>query len=297
MASGGYRSNAGRKSTWVSGRAFKDTATIRVPKEFKETLLEIAKKLDAGEPFDLDTKTKADELQELKSKLLEVELRKQQLNEDVKKYHLDLETKSKEFQLKIEDLERENSHLQSLINNNQSISGISPSVFVDLIADFVQKWQKKIKGLTPLDTSSKAHQMLFDLQKIIYDEKAKLNIAINLKTNIGSSVINLNTETKSKNESFDIETKSINSAQLELLDLKSDNVAEYIKPLASAELSKRFNKPDGFVKTKKYQLKHRPNDFLALLKNSDPQNIGWKYSEKDKKYHPIFENQDLKLEV
>lgn len=47
---GGHRDNAGRKSTWNNG----DTQTIRVPKVFADQLIEIAKKLDRGQPLNAE---------------------------------------------------------------------------------------------------------------------------------------------------------------------------------------------------------------------------------------------------
>lgn len=58
MPRGGRRENAGKKSTWDSGRNFADTKVIRVPTEFAEQLLEIAHKLDAEGQFDLVTSSK-----------------------------------------------------------------------------------------------------------------------------------------------------------------------------------------------------------------------------------------------
>lgn len=60
MGRGGSRKGAGRKSSWVSGRKFKDTTLIRVPKEYAHKLLEIAHKLDAGEIIDFVTKSKTE---------------------------------------------------------------------------------------------------------------------------------------------------------------------------------------------------------------------------------------------
>lgn len=51
---GGRRENAGRKAIWKN----KDTMTIRVPKLIATQVLELAHKLDSGEKFDLDTKSK-----------------------------------------------------------------------------------------------------------------------------------------------------------------------------------------------------------------------------------------------
>ena len=50
---GGYRENAGRKSSWNHS----DTCTIRIPKPFAEQLVELARRLDNGERIDTDTKS------------------------------------------------------------------------------------------------------------------------------------------------------------------------------------------------------------------------------------------------
>ena len=70
MPRGGRRENAGKKSRWESGRSFSKTKVIRVPVEFAEQLLEIAHKLDSGESFDIDTKSKIDdEIEPLRSEV------------------------------------------------------------------------------------------------------------------------------------------------------------------------------------------------------------------------------------
>lgn len=50
---GGYRENAGRKSSWNH----KDTCTIRIPKPFAEQLVELARRLDNGEITDTETES------------------------------------------------------------------------------------------------------------------------------------------------------------------------------------------------------------------------------------------------
>jgi len=52
---GGFRKNAGRKSTWQN----QETCTIRIPKIFAETLSELARRLDSGEIFEFATKSKS----------------------------------------------------------------------------------------------------------------------------------------------------------------------------------------------------------------------------------------------
>lgn len=51
---GGYRENAGRKSSWQHG----ETQTIRVPKVFASQLIQMARRLDNGEEIESDTKSK-----------------------------------------------------------------------------------------------------------------------------------------------------------------------------------------------------------------------------------------------
>jgi hypothetical protein len=52
---GGYRDNAGRKSSWRHSA----TQTIRVPKVFAQQLVKLAHQLDNGEAVDIDTKSKS----------------------------------------------------------------------------------------------------------------------------------------------------------------------------------------------------------------------------------------------
>jgi cell fate (sporulation/competence/biofilm development) regulator YlbF (YheA/YmcA/DUF963 family) len=55
MPRGGHREKAGKKSRWESGRTFAETKVIRVPIEFAEQLLDVARRLDAGESIELVT--------------------------------------------------------------------------------------------------------------------------------------------------------------------------------------------------------------------------------------------------
>ncbi len=52
---GGYRDNAGRKSSWRHSA----TQTIRVPKVFAQQLVKLAHQLDNGEAVDINTKSKS----------------------------------------------------------------------------------------------------------------------------------------------------------------------------------------------------------------------------------------------
>lgn len=62
MTRGGFRSNAGRKSTWASGCSQAETTVIRVPRTIKDDVLELAHKLDAGETIDLVTESSNDKI-------------------------------------------------------------------------------------------------------------------------------------------------------------------------------------------------------------------------------------------
>lgn len=66
MPRGGRRENAGKKSRWDSGRSFAETKVIRVPVEFAEQLLDMARKLDAGESIDLVTNSERIDSEEVK---------------------------------------------------------------------------------------------------------------------------------------------------------------------------------------------------------------------------------------
>lgn len=114
MVRGGQREGAGRKSTWVSGVKFEDTTVIRVPKNIKVKLSDIAYRLDAGEDIDLDSNSK---IQELESKLLLLQSDNEVLINQLQNKFLDLETQLK----KIQELEQENNQLRNSLNNlNQS---------------------------------------------------------------------------------------------------------------------------------------------------------------------------------
>lgn len=59
MSRGGKRDNAGRKSGWVN----LETKLIRIPVVIETDLMVIAKKLDQGETFDLETKSNQIEIE------------------------------------------------------------------------------------------------------------------------------------------------------------------------------------------------------------------------------------------
>lgn len=75
MPRGGRRENAGKKSTWESGRSFAETKVIRVPVEFAEQLLELAHKMDAGEYNEIVTQSNSDteEVKNLQERIKQLE--------------------------------------------------------------------------------------------------------------------------------------------------------------------------------------------------------------------------------
>jgi hypothetical protein len=60
MVHGGFRSGAGRKTSWCSGCTFEKTKLIRVPIVLSDKLLELAHSLDSGEQVDIVTKSNDD---------------------------------------------------------------------------------------------------------------------------------------------------------------------------------------------------------------------------------------------
>lgn len=69
MVRGGKREKAGRKSTWSSGCRFEDTKLIRVPAAIADQLLDVAHKIDAGEP--VETSVESTEINEARLPLTE----------------------------------------------------------------------------------------------------------------------------------------------------------------------------------------------------------------------------------
>jgi hypothetical protein len=293
MVRGGKRERAGRKTTWESGVKFEETSPIRVPNHIKNKILEIAHRLDAGEEIDFVSNSDKQHLQELELKLELVELENHKLVEQVENYCLDLETESKSFQSKVNELEQENFRLQNLLDKNQLHSSNSSNIFANSISDFVQKWQKKLNGLPPIDIAAKTHQMLFELKEIASNEKSQFEIVT--KSNSNKDISEIETVTKSEVNDDKTVTKSKKHTQLRLIGVEPNLSINDLKTLTAIELSKRFNKNESFVKVKKNYYKDRPDDFLILLQQSDPQGVSWRYSEKDKKYHPVFEKQDLRV--
>lgn len=297
MPSGGSRSHAGRKSTWISGRKFEDTATIRVPKEFKKTLLEIAKKLDAGEEFDLVSNSKLiqNEITKLKTKVVELEIsntelakslqREQEVLEQKEKSQMHLDSKLKNLQLLLDEVQQQNDRLREKLNDRSSFQSSEVKDFYKLINQFIHSWYKKIATVSPLQVVGETHKMLTELEKLILSKKVSVTLANNSEEILSKEDIKIITNSSSPN--FELVTKSQEHAQLDLLNTKIDEKLISLKPLTSTELSRRFNKKDGYVKGLKYSRKDRLEELPNLLKQYDPQGIGWQFSDVDQKYHPV----------
>ena len=286
MSRGGFREGAGRKTGWSSGCKFEETSPIRVPNYIKSEVLEIAHKLDAGEKIDFVSNSKREAFQELEAKLSVIELEKQEILKQMEEYQFELETKSKEFELKIQKLEEENSYLQGLLTNNQSTSSTRSTLFVDLLTQSIEKWRKQIQCLRPIDLASRIPKILSELQTMVSDEISRFDIVPNSNNNLSSTSKEI--VTNSKRDGAKIVTKSINHTQLEFIDFDTNHIVQGLQPLNATELSKRFNKSEGFVTSKKSQFKDNLNEFSSFLKRYDPQGIEWVYSETDKKYHPKY---------
>lgn len=114
MVRGGQREGAGRKSDWESKAKFEDTTVIRVPKNIKDKVMVVARKLDAGEDIDLDSNSK---IQELESKLLLLQSENELLVNQLQNKLLDLKTQSK----KIQQLEQENNELRNSLNSIKQV--------------------------------------------------------------------------------------------------------------------------------------------------------------------------------
>ena len=280
MPSGGSRSGAGRKSTWNSGRKFEDTATIRVPKEFKLELLEIAKKLDAGEKYELDTNSylnqtvisdlhlKIQELENSSTKLIETLQQKGMLLEQVEKSKLELETKSKDFWSTLDELQQKNYSLQEELGDGLVIMNDQVDNVCQLAIQFLHEWLKQIRYSGSLQRKTNSYEVL----------------ALEKETDICEIV------TDSKLLKNEIVTDSNKHIQMDLLDIEPDEIDEKsmsLKPLTSVELSERFNRSKGFVKGLKFSYKNRLDELSARLKQHDPQGVGWKFSDEDQKYYPI----------
>ncbi|WP_413176521.1 hypothetical protein [Anabaena azotica] len=166
MIRGGQRKGAGRKSTWVSGAKFEDTVLIRVPKNIRDAVLEIAHKLDAGENIDLDSNSK---IQDLQLRLYDLELANKLLIEQIEKYKLDLETQSN----KIDNLERKEIVTNSISIDNELDTKSKKSTQLGLL-DLENNF--KIRSLTSIELSRrfKEDDAFVKIKKSYYKDRPNI---------------------------------------------------------------------------------------------------------------------------
>ena len=126
MGRGGAREGSGKKTSWPSGCRFAQTKLIRVPEYLSAQLLEIGKKLDAGEVIDFDTKSKVEQLDVQVSTLQkENEALKQQISSLKSKFTV--ESKPKRTQQKEDGIQlnllnqRESPSLNELVTESKTV--------------------------------------------------------------------------------------------------------------------------------------------------------------------------------
>lgn len=111
MPRGGYRENAGKKTTWQSGCKFEDTKPIRVPKVIANRVKQVAHQIDAGS----DPITEIDNLKDSNQQLLnENQALRDQLRE--------LEQQNNNLSFQIEQLDQELSKIKSENQSQLSLS-------------------------------------------------------------------------------------------------------------------------------------------------------------------------------
>ncbi len=288
MVRGGKRNNAGRKSTWVSGVKFEETTLIRVPNYVKDRLLEIAHRLDAGESIDFASNSEKQDFEEISLRVIALELENRCLHEELKNYSLDLDTKSEETGLKIRKLEEENEFLKSQLFSNNLDSNSSLNDFLDFISKFIEDWRKQLVKLRPIDASTKAHQMLVELQKIVSEKK--LLALESIPPNDNPIQPNLELETKSNFDDNEVVTNSkevveilSKPEQLSLLEMESIKSAGS-NALNQSALAKRLGvHPPNLAKARN----HSEEKLAVYSSSNDPDKIAWRYSKEEKLYYPI----------
>ena len=88
---GGYRENAGRKSSWNH----RDTCTIRIPKPFAEQLVELARRLDNGDIIDIETESNFPGDDSVTKSIIAMTLDIESLSDPLDKLvNIDIDTKS-----------------------------------------------------------------------------------------------------------------------------------------------------------------------------------------------------------
>jgi hypothetical protein len=142
MSRGGHRDNAGRKSSWDSGAKFEDTIPVRVPKNIKDQILAIAHQIDAGETFDIETKSNTGVIEQ---------------------------------QLKIEQLEQDNQNLHQVIESQRLDFNVQLKLLQDKILILEQEKQQITKDLeiTKLELVTKSNELISQIELMQERTKSK----------------------------------------------------------------------------------------------------------------------------
>lgn len=290
---GGVRENAGRKTSWVSGRRFDRTKPIRVPIEFADQLLAIAHKLDAGETLDSVTKTSF----ELVTDSL---LAKELVTESLERALIDLVTEPKQ---------QSNSDQEEKELVTKSIE----RVIIDSVKDVLTKWRKRSDEAKITSPKSErwanARKILDELEPIVFEigyspsgVEAK---AVEAVPSLVPQTIDLDTksivdkvellELVTKTKVAELEGKSVESPnQLNLLE-ETEYQANGFEPktfvptsLTRTELAERFG-------IKVESLSNRVTGKMASAfsewsQKKDPYGIAWQYYPEAKLFFPLIEN-------
>ena len=286
MPRGGKREKAGRKTTWQSGVKFEETSPLRVPNYIKDKILGIAHRLDAGEDIDFVSNSKLLDLEQHVSLLLS---EKEKLIEQIEKSKVELETKSKEFQLTINELQQKICFSQEHLSIDLVVMNNQIDNLYLLVSQFLYEWLRQIPWLFSLKTIINSHELLSLQEKINGNEN--LSFVVTSSPEKLSIITNNETVTESEIALNEIVTKTEDYTQMDLLDIKLDEIDKKsmsLKPLNSAELSKRFGKGRSYVRQLKFSKKNCLEELPEILRQHDPENIAWKFSDVDEKYHPII---------
>lgn len=312
MTRGGKREGAGRPTSWTSGVKFEETVLIRVPRFLKEKLLDIAHQLDAGEDINVDINAvnREQEIESLQLKLAEADQLNQQLSQDIEKYTLDLDTKSKVYEEQIyalkeckEDLE---SRLVNLEQQNQKLSNKiafiqnnldTKSNIINQVKENVLNWQKEFTNLSPLGSATKLNQVLSEIKKIVISETLEDNFS---KFEMSEKPAQEGVQPTQNPEIFDLVTKLPSHPQISAIDLVTNTEQDTqlslpvldshensagLKALTTPELAKRFQLKDT---SNLYKMRKDNTKLSKYTKSKDPQGIEWQYDEKTKLFHPII---------
>jgi hypothetical protein len=277
MNRGGYRTNAGRKSTWKSGRNFEQTKLIRVPTEFASQLLEIAHKLDAGETTYLVTESKKENhpnANEIVTKS------KEQENPD-KNEAIDLVTQSKENRIlnavKVTLAKWRQQSNDSLASGSKNTRWCEVRQMLDELESLVWGEALPDEGLENMVSLNQNRQQEGNID---YVTESKLSDLLE-QTDL---VI------ESKGQDLAEDTLRPHS-QLNLVDefqsqVSSNTTSREIKPLTRQQIAERF---EVSVRTVENRSTGKAiADFPRWSATKDPNGIAWQYSQESKLFYPVL---------